>query len=117
MSELGQRLKSMAVPTVDVTIGGERFLLKGMQRIARSQIFADAKTKSGEFDSRKAEGLLLSHCVRDPQTGEAVLPNWEEWDEVPAMVTGPLINQLMKINGMDNDDLGKQEKNSEATSS
>jgi hypothetical protein len=107
----------MAVPSVDCVVGGERFLLKGLQRIARSQIFADAKSKSGELDTRKAEGLLLANCVRDPDTSEPVIPNWQEWDEIPAAVTGPLISQLMKLNGMDNEDLGKQEKNSEATDS
>lgn len=113
MSELGQRLKSLATPEERVVVQGIEFWIRGLKRSERSQLLTDGRKKNGELDSRKTEGMMLSACVFDTQ-GHPVLENWQDWDDVPAAVTGPLVNALMKLNGLDNEDL---RKNSDTTDS
>lgn len=107
MSTLGQRLKAMAPPEMRVQVQGETFLLRGLKRSERSTVYADSQDKNGKTDFAKLEGLVLAKCVLDAQTKETVLDDWKEWGDVPAAVTGPLIGALMKLNGFDNEDLGK----------
>jgi hypothetical protein len=113
---LGQRIKSIQPPEMVVTVYDERFLLRGMRRSERSQVYADSQGKDGKTDFAKLEGLVLTKCVLDPESKEQAIEDWTQWGDVPACITGPLIGQLMKLNGFDNDDLGKV-KNSETTTS
>lgn len=115
---LRERLKSGVALEVIVTINSERFLVRGITRSKRSEIFA-AHNKNGKIDSHKLEGVLLSTCVFDPETQQPVfsVEEWKEWDSVASGITGPLFAEVMRVNGIDNDDVGREVKNSEATDS
>lgn len=118
---LRERLKAKRVAEEQVEVDGERFLVIGMSRLARhdiySRIHAAAQKEGGKLDNYEVEGRLLSVAVRDAETGEPIFADdeWKEWDSVPATITGPLVAAVMRANGFDNEDVGREVKNSEAT--
>ena len=118
---LRERLKAKRAADVQITVDGERFLVLGMSRSARNEVYsrirATAQKTGGKLDSYEVEGRLLSAMVRDAESGEAIFSEdeWKEWDSVPATITGALIAEVMRVNGFDDEDVGREVKNSEAT--
>jgi len=116
MSNLRERLEKRSNPETVLTIDGERFLVVGLSRSERARQFAKCRDKSGKVNTERIEGEMLCLCVRDPDTREQVFTDWSAWDNLPAQITGPLMAEIMQINGMDKDDVGREVKNSDATS-
>lgn len=114
---LRERLAKVGLPQTVLTVMGEKLLVKGLTRTRRAEVLASATNAKGKVDSQKVEGLLLSECVFDNDTGEPVYSaaEWQAWGELPAAITGPLFGEVMKLNGLDNDDVGREVKNSEPT--
>lgn len=119
MTGLRERLKTAKCPEETLTIRGERYLVIGLLRSRRSELLASATTDKGKVDSRRLEGVLLSNCILDPDTREQVFTEdeWQEWDGIPSVTTAPLMSEIMRLNGLDNDDVGREVKNSEPTDS
>ena len=117
MASLKERLKALKAPESIVTIGDERFLVVGLLRSVRAAVFASCQGTKGKVDSQKLENILLSMCVKDPDSGELVFQQSEsnEWNNLPAAITGPLFAEVMKLNGIDNEDVGREVKKSETT--
>ena len=115
MSDLKSRLEAMRPPESRITVMGETFVVSGMSRSERSRMFADHRKKDGSVDGPSLEGALLCRCVCDadgcPVCSDS--PSW--WDNLPAAITAPLIQEIMRMNGMDDEDVGREAKNSEAT--
>lgn len=116
---LRERLAAKPLPETIITVAGERLVVKGLTRSKRSEIFASCRKADGKMDTRKIEGAMMSACVCDPDSGEKVFAEseWEQWDNVSAAITGPLVAEIMKLNGMDDDDVGREVKNSDTTAS
>lgn len=118
---LRERLKAKRAADVEITVGGERFLVLGKSRSERDAVYSAIRAKAskagGKLDSYEVEGRLLSAMVRDAETGESIFGDdeWKEWDSVPATITGALMAEVMRANGFDGEDVGREVKNSEAT--
>lgn len=100
-----------------ITIHVERFAVVEIDRAERSRKFAECTSKSGDRDFAKLEGVLMSRCVRDPDTGDEVYSedDWRKWDALGSGTTGPLMAEVMRLNGMDNQDIGREVKNFDTT--
>ena len=110
---LRQRLQSAAPPETIITVLGERFSVRGLSRSRRSDVFAACRDADGKSDFKRLEGVMLSACVRDPSDGSEIYSEdeWQQWDQLPAGITGPLVAEIMRLNGMDEDDVGREVKN------
>lgn len=114
---LRDRLEKKKLPESIITVLDERFLVKGLKRSKRSEVFASCRKADGKMDNPKTEGVFMSLCVCDAETGEPVYTEaeWQKWDELPAGITGPLVAEIMRLNGMDDEDVGREVKNSDST--
>lgn len=115
---LMQKLQEKKVLVETVEIDGDKFEVRGLSKLARSKVFAEARSKSGKVNSDKLESLLLCACVLDAATGEAICEpaKWQEWESIPSHVTAPLVAAVMKVCGLDRQDLGDP-KDSDSTES
>lgn len=118
MSNLRERLEKRALEESVVTIRGERFRVVELPKSQRAEVLARNRTKEGKFKPG-LDAEFLSLCVSEPGTNEPVYPVEEsaKWDTLGSGFTGPLMAEVMKLNGMDDDDVGRERKNSEATES
>ena len=116
---LRERLQAKGLPESTITVSGEKFLIVGLSRSSRSSLFASCKKADGKSDVNKLESMLLSKCVLDPESREQVfgVDECSQWDGLPASITGPLMAEIMKLNGLDDDDVGREVKNSDTTAS
>jgi hypothetical protein len=119
MTSLRDRLKAKGRPEVEVTIDGDTYLVVGLPKSKRAEIYASVAKPGKSIDGDAIENAFLSECVFDPETKQPVIPRecCGEWSDVMAMVTGPLFAEVMRLNGLDNDDVGRKVKNSETTDS
>lgn len=111
---LRDKLLSAKPKEVLVTADGLDFLVVGLTKTERSTLFFDAKGQSKNIDPGKVENAFLTQCVLDPDSREQVMAG-EEWDALPASITGALFAEVMRLNGLDNEDVGRVVKKSEAT--
>ena len=100
-----------------VTIAGESFLIVGKTRRERGAIFARCRKKDGSVDGDRLEAMLLAECVHDPETGQPIfsVAEYRAWDDVDSGLTGPLLAEVMRVLGMDKQDIGP--KGSDSTES
>lgn len=119
MTSLRERLEAKPLQQSIITIQGERFSVVEIDRAERARKFADCTTPKGDRDFVKLEGVMLSRCVSDPEADESVYSEdeWKKWDTLGSSFTGPLMAEVMRLNGMDNQDVGREVKNSDTTTS
>lgn len=112
---LAEKLTARKCGKAHCEVDGEKFEILELSRRERSELQAKCRSKSsGMLDSERLESELLVRCVCDPATSEPVFGSYKQWDDVPAMITGPLIAAVMKANGFDEADLGKPEQDDTA---
>jgi len=114
---LRERLEAKKLEQSEITIRGERFTVLELDRAERSRTFAECRDKSGKSNWAKLEGVMLSKCVREPETSAAVYgpDEWQAWDKLGSGMTGPLFGEIMRLNGLDDQDVGREVKNSDTT--
>jgi len=117
--KLGDKLKAIKPTETVLTIAGNKYRVCGMLASKKADLLAESRDKKGGFIPGKADGLFLSCCVRDFDSGEAFFneEEWAEWGNVPGDITGPLMAECMRVCGVDNDDVGREVKNSDTTAS
>lgn len=115
MSGLRERLQQAQRPETRLTILGETFVVVGLSRSERSRVFADHRKKDGSVDTQALEARLLCLCVHDSEGCKVCDDDPQWWDDLPAAYTGPLIAEIMRTNGMDDEDVGREAKNSSTT--
>ena len=117
MTSLRERLEAKKLEQIEVTIRGERFTVIELDRAERSRTFAECRDKTGKSNWQKLEGVMLSKCVRDSETGGEVysVDEWSAWDKLGSGMTGPLFGEIMRLNGLDDQDVGREVKNSDTT--
>lgn len=115
MSSLAEKLKASKPRELIVEVDGDKYLVRGLSRVAKSKLYNQAVSPAGKWDAATYEGLMLAACVRDPETEELLLPDPADWD-IPAELSGPLVEACADLIG-----LSKSEKdavkNSEPTES
>lgn len=116
---LRERLEAKPLQESFLTVRGEKFLVGELDGATRARLLADCRSKSGKLDSQKLEGVLLSACVKDPDDGLNLysVDEWEKWDKLGSGFRGPLMAEVMRLNGLDDDDVGRELKNSDTTTS
>jgi len=115
--KLGEKLKAIKPAESVVTIDGNRYRVVGLLASKKADLLAAARDKKGTFVPGKADGLFLSSCVRDDDSGEQFFSEdeWQEWGSVPGSITGPLMAECMRVCGVDNEDVGREVKNLNTT--
>lgn len=118
MTSLRERLEAKSLERTVLTVRGERFCIAELSRSERSRLIASTRDKTGKSNNDKLEGVLLSACVLD-DTEQTIYSSdeWQKWDALGAGITGPLFAEVMRLNGLDNDDVGREVKNSDTTES
>lgn len=116
---LRERLEAKGLERSTITVRNEKFVVLELDRAERSRIFADCRDKAGKSNFPKLEGVLLSRCVIDPEDETPVYPveQWRDWDKLGSGYTGPLFGEVMRLNGLDDQDVGRELKNSDTTDS
>jgi hypothetical protein len=114
---LRDKLKGIKPTQVEITVCGTKFLVVGLSKTKRAEVYASVSKPGKSIDADQMENAFLSECVVDPDTQQPVFSREEssEWGGVPAQITGPLFGEVMRLNGLDNDDVGRKVKNSDAT--
>jgi hypothetical protein len=95
---LAEKLKARKPQEKIVEIDGDKYLVKGLGRVAKNRLYNEASSE-GSWDVAAFEGMVLAACVCDPETREPVLPNPDDWDLDPK-VTGPLVEACSELLGL-----------------
>ena len=111
---LSERLRSKKPKVERVLVDGDIYLVSSKSKLERGRLFARSKKKDGSINSDMLESLMLEACVTTEDGTNAPV---QDWDMAPSYVTGPLINAIMSVNGMDKDDLGRDPKDLDSTES
>ena len=100
---LAERLRKKAVLVESITVDGDKYLVTGKSKRERSALMAKCRSKkTGITDFDRLEVMLLESCVSDEEGNKA---SASEWDAAPAHITGPLIDKIRRVCGMDREDL------------
>lgn len=105
---LSERLKKKAIKSERVTVDGDLYLVTGKSKLDRSKIYAKARRKDGTLDVDKLETEFLVECVTDEEGSRAAA---DDWNASPSHITGPLVNAVMGVCGLDKDDLKREDPN------
>lgn len=101
---LKEQLKAASAKTVTVEIDGMSFLVKGLTRTAKNEL--SVKCRVGDkTDNELFEAMLLAKCVCDPESGELVEPDANQWD-IPAHISEPLVQACIDVCGFTKKDEG-----------
>jgi len=112
---LKERIKQRDVSKEIVTVQGEKFLIVGKSKRSRAETFAKCKSKKTEkLNFELLEDTLLAECVYDPESNEPLL-DVSEWGNVDSAITGPLMSHIMRIVGMDKDDVNPKDSGATET--
>ena len=113
-SSLAERLKKKRVKSQSVVIDGDTYQVSGLTKRTRGECFAKSRSKStGLLDNERLESMLLAECVCD-ESGEKAPASC--WEEVPSHITGPLMSVVMRVCGLDREDLADPKDSAETTS-
>jgi hypothetical protein len=109
---LSDKLSKVATPSEVVSIHGIRFRCCGKSLLDGGEISAKAakrKTKRVGF----MDACWLEACVEDADDGSKL--SADDWMKQPRSVTGPLVSVVMRLNGLDDQDLERDPKDSSTT--
>ena len=112
------RIQKIETPESVVTVDSIKYRLKGKSGLDAGEIGATAETTNKR---RKQDGLkrlsldyfYLSACVSECESGETLTP--EQWAIVPRKHTAPLVVEVMRLNGLDDEDIERDPKKSQET--
>lgn len=118
MSSLRERLEKRGREESIVTIRDERFKVIELPKSQRAEVLAANRDAKGKM-SKSLDATFLSLCVLDPESGEPVYSSEESagWESLGSGFTGPLMAEVMRLNGMDDSDVGREVKKSETAES
>lgn len=97
-----------------VEVDGDTFLIVGKSKRERGALFAKSRKKDGSVDGERLENVMLTACVHDPESKQPLFAEAEfkSWDEIDSGLTGPLFAHVMRVCGMDKQDLGPKDSDS-----
>lgn len=113
MSSLRERLEKRGREETILTIRDERFLVVELPKGQRAEVLARNRDGKGRLKPG-LDAEFLSLCVHDPESGQPLYTVEESagWDKLGSGFTGPLIAEVMRLNGLDDEDVGRQKKKS-----
>lgn len=112
------RIKKIETPESVVTVDGIKYRLTGKSGLDASGIAttAEVTNKKRKAAGQKRLGLdyfYLAECCCDAESGETLTP--EEWAAAPRKHTSPLVVEVMRLNGLDDEDIERDPKESSTT--
>ena len=114
MTTLAERLKAKTAKEKTVEIDGDNYLIRSIGRIDKINLI-ERCSKKGKVDESRFEAEYLAACVFDPDTGQQVEKDWNEWN-IPAYIADTLVEAVMEVNGLKPNKVDVAKK-SEATES
>lgn len=112
------KISKVTMPQSVVTVDGIKYKVTGLSGLDSSALITDAER---ENKKRKQAGLkklsldyfYLASCVSESESGESLTP--EQWANVPRKHTSPLVVEVMAQNGLDDQDVQRDPKESSTT--
>lgn len=109
------RIQKIETPESVIAVSGIKYRIKGLSGLDASVL---ASRSERDSKKRKQSGLsrltidyyYLSECVSDAESGETLTP--EQWAIVPRQHTAPIVVEVMKLNGLDDQDVERDPKES-----
>jgi hypothetical protein len=119
MSSLRDELLSEPLIKRRVVIRGKQFTILEADDGELGRLMASCRKADGKWIAEDmVDCKLLSRCVKDAEEKDIFgLDEWKEWRRLGRGWTGPLRREVMSLNGLDNDDVGIEVKNSDTTTS
>jgi hypothetical protein len=97
-------------------VDGDTWEIRDLERAECGKLQAKCRSKAtGVSDMHRLEAELLVRCVYNPETSEPCSTHHSDWEKVPRRISGPLIAAVMKANGYDEADLGKEKPEQDST--
>lgn len=106
---LNDKLQKLVCPTEVVTLAGVKFRCTGKSLLDGGEITAKASRKKNKR-AGYVDACWLSECVEDAEDGSRL--SADEWMRQPRNITGPLVSVVMQLNGLDDEDLERDPKDS-----
>lgn len=100
---LAEKLRTATCPKETVSVSGLSFTVSGLSIAAVGKLTAKFRRKDGSLDGNSLDLALLSECVCDADDASKATPS--EWRDVPRAITGPLMKVVLRLNGLDGDDI------------
>lgn len=112
------RIQKIATPESVITVDGIKYRVEGKSGLDAASIATTAETSNKK---RKASGLkrlsldyfYLAECAKEVETGETLTP--EQWATIPRKHTSPIVVEVMALNGLDDQDIERDPKESSTT--
>lgn len=109
------RIQKIQTPESSITVDGIRYRVKGLSGLDASTIATDSER---ENKRRKQAGLkrlsldyfYLAQCVTEYDSGETLTP--EQWASATRKHTAPIVVEVMRHNGLDDEDIERDPKES-----
>jgi len=98
MTTLAERLKAKKAKEKTIEIDGDNYLVKSIGRIDKINL-VERCLKKGKVDEVRFEAEYLAACVFDPDSGDLVEKDWQNWD-IPSYIADPLVEAVMEVNGL-----------------
>jgi hypothetical protein len=119
MKSLRDELLSEPLRKNLVEIRGKRFTIIEVDDAEMERLMSSCRRPSGKWiDESMPDGKLLSRCVRDENEQEVFgMDEWQEWKKLGRGWTGALRREVLKLNSLDEDDVGREVKNSDTAAS
>jgi hypothetical protein len=112
---LREKLLAAQPKTETFVIDGDKYVVSGCRKTRRAELLEQSRGKNEKANYDKFENLLLEECVTDE--GVNFLLSADEWGNAPSHISGPLVSVIMRVNGMDKQDLGKEQSDTSETQS
>lgn len=112
------KIQKLKQPESIVTIDAIRYKVIGLSGLDASLIATDAervnkKRKNANQGRLSLDYFYLAKCVSECETDETLTA--EQWAIVPRKHTAPLVVEVMKLNGLDNEDVERDPNESSTT--
>lgn len=112
------KIKKIEVPESVITVDGIKYRITGKSGLDASAIGAaseatNKKRKSAGLSRMSMDYFYLADCVSEHESGETLTP--EQWATVPRKHTAPIVVEVMRLNGLDDEDVQRDPKESSTT--
>ena len=112
------KIQKIETPKSSVTVDEIKYVIIGKSGLDGASIATNAESVNKK---RKASGqkklsldyFYLAECVSEAGTGETLTP--EQWATIPRKHTSPLVVEVMRLNGLDDQDIERDPKESDTT--
>jgi hypothetical protein len=112
------RIQKLAAPESVVTVDGIKYRIVGKSGLDAASIATTAeavnkKRKQAGLKKLSLDYFYLAECVSDAEASETLTP--EQWAIIPRKHTAPLTVEVMRLNGLDDEDIERDPKESSTT--